>query len=54
MEMIGQFKTNSSYISLSLSKKEKFIEGMKEVYKKFGKEKIVSQREVFICYGFKK
>ena len=53
-EIIGNFKTNSSYAALSVEMREQFVEEMTEAYKIAldGKEYDENDLELRVCYGF--
>jgi ubiquinone/menaquinone biosynthesis C-methylase UbiE len=53
-KFVGGLKTNSSYILLSEEKKKKLIGEIKEAFEKTEEKQIIIQKEIFICYGFKK
>jgi ubiquinone/menaquinone biosynthesis C-methylase UbiE len=53
-KFLGRLKTSSSYILLSEEKKKKFAGEIGEAFKKSKKKQIVIQKEIFICYGFKR
>jgi ubiquinone/menaquinone biosynthesis C-methylase UbiE len=55
-EEIGAIKTNAAYLMLSEKKKKVYIEEISGVYRKISENSgfIVSQKEIFIFYGFKK
>jgi ubiquinone/menaquinone biosynthesis C-methylase UbiE len=55
-EEIGAIKTSAAYMALPDKKKKDYIKEITEAYKKIqdNKKFIVTEREIFICCGFKK
>jgi ubiquinone/menaquinone biosynthesis C-methylase UbiE len=53
---IGAIKTNAAYMMLPEKRKQKYIEEITEAYRRIqgNKKYIITEREIFIFYGFKK